>query len=330
MPLQKFPPKRIVLNDIMKRKMIITTATLTIIGGALAVPSAIGWAETSAGAAMAENVNERDLAIGDAEATDNAAAVGQYAEPFRLSGQQVQGGVMIGQAAQGLFDLSFNGDPLPLSDDGGFIIAFNRDASAVAQLAATLPNGERVTKMLTVAPRAWRIEHVSINRRETRQSPEFLARRGPELAQINAARAINSDSQGWRQSFIWPVKGRVSGMFGSQRIYNGDPGSYHSGVDVAAATGTYYVAPADGVVTLAAASPFTLEGNLLMIDHGMGLNSAFLHSSEILVKQGQVVKRGEPIGRVGATGSATGPHLHWSMKWNDARIDPILLTGPMQ
>ena len=118
-------------------------------------------------------------------------------------------------------------------------------------------------------------------------------------------------------------------MFGSQRIYNGDPGSYHSGVDIAAPTGTYYVAPADGVVTLAASSPFTLEGNLLMIDHGMGLNSAFLHSAEILVREGQEVKRGEPIGRIGSTGSATGPHLHWSMKWNDARIDPILLTGPM-
>ena len=82
-------------------------------------------------------------------------------------------------------------------------------------------------------------------------------------------------------------------------------------------------------MTLAAPSTFTLEGNLLMIDHGMGLNSAFLHSSEILVKEGQEVKRGEPIGRIGATGSATGPHLHWSMKWNQARIDPILLTGPM-
>ena len=122
----------------------------------------------------------------------------------------------------------------------------------------------------------------------------------------------------------------MSGRFGSQRIYNGTPGSYHSGLDIATGTsGTPFVAPADGVVILAAQSPFSLEGRLLMIDHGMGLNSAFLHCSAILVKEGDVVKQGQTIGRIGATGRATGPHLHWSIKWRDSRLDPILFTGPM-
>jgi len=237
---------------------------------------------------------------------------------------------MIGDAPAGTRSLSFDGNPVPIDDDGKFIIAFNRDAGQAAQLVATLDDGQTVRKFINVAPRKWHIEHVNINRRARTASESFKRRRAPELARINAARSAMNDSTGWRQTFIWPVKGRISGMFGNQRIYNGDPGSYHSGIDIAAPTGTYYVAPADGVVTLAATSPFTLEGNLLMIDHGMGLNSAFLHSSEILVKEGQQVKRGEPIGRVGSTGSATGPHLHWSMKWNAARIDPILLTGPME
>ena len=108
------------------------------------------------------------------------------------------------------------------------------------------------------------------------------------------------------------------------------PGAYHSGTDVAGATGTPFVAPADGVVILVAPSPFSLEGNLLMIDHGMGLNSAFLHSSQVLVKVGEAVKQGQVIGRIGMTGRATGPHLHWSIKWRDARLDPILFTGPMR
>jgi murein DD-endopeptidase MepM/ murein hydrolase activator NlpD len=124
---------------------------------------------------------------------------------------------------------------------------------------------------------------------------------------------------------VKPVAGRISGLFGGQRIYNGTPGSYHSGMDIAATSGTVYVAPADGVVILAAADAFTLEGHLLIIDHGMGLNSAFLHSSELLVKEGDVVKQGQPIGKVGMTGRASGPHLHWGMKWNNARIDPKLL-----
>ena len=134
---------------------------------------------------------------------------------------------------------------------------------------------------------------------------------------------------GWRQDFRWPVTGRISGLFGAQRIYRGEPGSYHSGVDVARPTGTIVVAPADGVVTLAATDAFTLEGHLLMLDHGMGLNSAFLHLSAITVVPGQRVRQGDPIGRVGATGRATGPHLHWSMKWHDRRIDPLLIAGPM-
>ncbi|MEQ8741739.1 M23 family metallopeptidase [Parasphingorhabdus sp.] len=264
-----------------------------------------------------------------AETDDTEQSAFREAVKFGFSGEAIQGGVMIGDVPAGTSSLTFEGAPIPIDADGKFIIAFNRDAGQAANLVATLDNGQTVRQFINIAPRNWQIEHVSINRRATTRSAAFLALRGPELAQINAARSVHSDSKGWRESFIWPAKGRISGQFGSQRIYNGDPGSYHSGVDIAAPAGTYYVAPADGVVTLAASSPFTLEGNLLMIDHGMGLNSAFLHSSEILVKEGQQVKRGEPIGRIGSTGSATGPHLHWSMKWNDARIDPTLLTGPM-
>ncbi len=96
------------------------------------------------------------------------------------------------------------------------------------------------------------------------------------------------------------------------------------------ASGTPFVAPADGVVILAARSPFTLEGRLLMIDHGMGLKSAFLHSSKLVVKVGDVVRQGQYIGNIGMTGRATGPHLHWSVRWHDSRLDPSLLAGAMR
>ena len=122
---------------------------------------------------------------------------------------------------------------------------------------------------------------------------------------------------------------RRSGQFGSQRIYRGIPASYHSGTDVAVPTGTPFVAPADGVVTLAATAPFTLEGNLVIIDHGMGLTSAILHASRLFVHVGDVVRQGQPLGLSGATGRASGPHLHWGMKWHDARIDPARIAQPM-
>ena len=245
---------------------------------------------------------------------------------FWFSGVPVQGGLITAQAPRGARSVLLNGTELPLTADGFFLMGFDRDAENSASLVATFSDGHRTERYLPVGPGNWRIENVAANPTGgAATNAEFQARRGPELARINAARAKNSTGNGWRQNFIRPLAGRISGLFGAQRIYNGTPGSYHSGMDIAAPTGTIFVAPADGVVTLAAADALTLEGHLLMIDHGMGLNSAFLHCSELLVKEGDVVKQGQPIGKVGATGRASGPHLHWGMKWNAARVDPMLL-----
>ena len=154
-------------------------------------------------------------------------------------------------------------------------------------------------------------------------------RRPAELAQIAAARNMEVVSDGWRQAFRWPVVGRLSGFFGSQRIYQGKPGAYHGGTDIAVPAGTPFYAPADGVVTLAVTAPFTLEGNLLIVDHGMGLSSAFLHCQRLDVKVGDRVLQGQPLGTVGRTGRATGAHMHWGLRWRDARLDPAKLAGPI-
>lgn len=247
---------------------------------------------------------------------------------FWIAKDAEQGAVINARAPSNAASVALNGLNLPMSEDGFFLMGFDRDAGPTATLVATLSDGTKVQETLSVAAGKWRLERVNAPYRAGRTNLAFQRLRGPEIAQIVAARNISSDSQGWRQDFIWPVKGRISGRFGSQRIYQGKPGSYHSGLDIAVPTGTPYVAPADGVVTLVSQKPFTLEGNLLMIDHGNGLNSAFLHSSSIAVKEGDVVKQGQVIGRVGATGRATGPHLHWGMKWNNARTDPLLLLPP--
>lgn len=249
---------------------------------------------------------------------------------FILAGVMTQGGVATGVAPLGTVELRLDDQPVPVEADRRFLIAFDRDAAPVTRLVARLADGRRVERPVAVTPRAWRIERINAPQRPTRSTEAFLALRKPELEAIAAARAVRTDATGWRQAFQWPRIGRISGMFGAQRVYQGQPGAYHGGVDVAGATGVPVVAPAQGVVVLAATDkPFTLEGHLLMIDHGRGLNSAFLHLSRIDVQVGQAVAQGQRIGAVGATGRATGPHLHWGMKWNDARIDPILLAGPM-
>lgn len=250
---------------------------------------------------------------------------------FVFDGELTQGGWIRGQAPARAISVALDGQAVPVAQDGSFFAAFDRDAGASANLVATLANGGQVRSPLTISPRAWNIEHVNVARRSGGPSAAFMERRRPELARINAARSADHDVDGWAQDFIWPVTGRISGRFGSQRVYRGEPGSYHSGIDIATGeSGTPFVAPADGVVVLAAETPFSLEGYLLMIDHGSGLNSAFLHCSKIVVKEGQRVKQGQYIGNIGSTGRATGPHLHWSLKWRAARLDPLLFTGPMK
>lgn len=244
--------------------------------------------------------------------------------PLRAQGQLIQGGWARGDAAAEAA-VTLNGVAVPM-EQGQFFIAFDRDAGPRADLAVVGPGGLRHDDVLTIAPRAWPIEHIDAPFHPPAVPDEAFARiRAGELARIEAARALGTGAQGWRQTFIWPAKGRISGRFGSQRIYRGTPGAYHSGLDIAPGAGATYVAPADGVVVLAAASPFTLEGNLLILDHGMGLNSAFLHAQRLLVREGDRVVQGQPLGLVGMTGRATGPHLHWSLRWREARMDPLLI-----
>jgi hypothetical protein len=274
------------------------------------------------------------VALRAAPRKDAVAPVAPAAEPAELrmqfAGELTQGGWLRGTLPAGARSIALNGQPLGVAADGTWFAAFDRDAAPQAVLRVAFSNGRLGEQRITVSPRAWQIENVNIARSPGGPTEAFMALRRPELARIDAARHLVTDAQGWRQHFIYPVKARISGRFGSQRIYRGEPGAYHSGLDLATGTsGTPFVAPADGVVILAADKPFTLEGNLLMLDHGMGLNSAFLHCSQILVREGEHVRQGQVIGRIGMTGRATGPHLHWSIKWNDARLDPLLFTGPM-
>jgi len=249
---------------------------------------------------------------------------------FVFAGELTQGGWLRGQAPVGAKVATLDGQPLVLDAQSRFFAAFDRDAGPRATLSATLADGRTVTSPITISPRDWQIEHVNIARSPGGASEAFMAIRRPELAQIEAARARDSAIEGWKQDFVWPAKGRISGRFGSQRVYRGEPGSYHSGIDIATGgSGAPFVAPADGVVVLAAEQPFSLEGHLIIIDHGGGLNSAFLHCSKIAVSEGQIVRQGQYIGNIGASGRATGPHLHWSLKWRDSRLDPLLFTGPM-
>lgn len=249
---------------------------------------------------------------------------------FQIIGEPRQGALLRAWAPAGTVAIRLDDREVPFAPDGRFLIGLDRDAEPRARLVARLGDGREVIETLAVAPRPWPRQNINMARPSGGPTPEYQRLRESELARIGAARSRRTDARGWSQRLIWPARGRISGRFGSQRIYRGVPAAYHSGTDVAAGAGAVVVAPADGVIVLAPPPMMSLEGNLVIIDHGLGLSSAFLHLSRADVREGDRVRQGQPIGAVGATGRATGPHLHWSLVWNGARIDPQAVAGAME
>jgi murein DD-endopeptidase MepM/ murein hydrolase activator NlpD len=250
------------------------------------------------------------------------------ASQLELEGAFIQGGLVRGQVPPGS-EVRFAGRRLHLDPAGRFLFGFGRDEATGESLVVRYPDGSRVERWLEIARHDYRIERVDgLPPREVSPSAEDLVRIRADARLIKAARERDSAEPAIAPAFVWPVAGRISGVYGSQRILNGEPRAPHRGVDIAAPAGTTVGAMAAGVVSVAAPDMY-FTGNTVMIDHGYGLHSVYAHLSALLVRVGQAVRQGEPVGRVGATGRATGPHLHWGVYWFDQALDPALLVGPM-
>ncbi len=248
---------------------------------------------------------------------------------LRLDGPRTQGAVLRGRVAPGAV-VEFEGAPVRVSEDGWFLVGFGRDAPPEATLSVTWPDGRRERKTLTVKPRQYRIQRIDglPERKVMPRSEEDLARIAADIALVKEARRTDDARTDFLDGFEWPIKGRITGVYGSQRILNGEARRPHYGIDIAAPTGTEVRAPAGGVVTLAHPDMF-YSGGTLIIDHGHGLSSAFLHLSRILVARGERVTQGQAIAEVGSTGRSTGAHLDWRINLFSRRLDPALLAGPM-
>lgn len=250
------------------------------------------------------------------------------AEELQLSGSLMQGGLVFGRVSPGA-RIFYGDQPIKLTDDGQFILGFGRDAAARQSLTLIDPWGQVTTRDLEIAQREYRIERIDgISKKMMEPSAAELRRIKREAAQAKLARGHDTELRHFRDSFIWPVSGRISGVYGSQRIFNGEPRRPHFGIDIAAPNGTPVKAPAGGTVRLAHKGMF-FSGKTLIIDHGHGLSSSFLHLDSILVGVGQQVVQGEKIATVGATGRVTGPHLDWRLNWFGTRLDPALLVPDM-
>jgi murein DD-endopeptidase MepM/ murein hydrolase activator NlpD len=250
------------------------------------------------------------------------------AAAMEIDGQLTQGGLLVGKAEPGV-TVTLDGEALRVAPDGRFLFGFHRDQGPEARLSVAYPDGRSERLTLAIQQRDYEIQRIEgLPQEQVTPPQEFYDRLARERAEVAEARSGDYDFTFAFGPYIWPARGVISGVYGSQRILNGEPRQPHYGVDVAAPEGTPVIAPAAGLVTLAVTDHY-YTGGTIIIDHGYGVTSTLMHMQSVTVEKGQRVAQGDLIGTIGATGRATGPHLDWRMNWGERRIDPALLLGPM-
>ncbi|MEI6161662.1 MAG: M23 family metallopeptidase [Roseococcus sp.] len=236
-------------------------------------------------------------------------------------GTPAQGALLIGQGARGQ-RLALDGQPVRVSPEGFFALGFGRDHGPSATLSV-----DGTPRWIMVARREWDVQHITgLPPAQVTPDAAALERIRVERERLAAARGVDSARVDFAPGFAWPAHGRISGVFGSQRVLNGQPRQPHYGLDVAGPVGTPILAAAGGRVTLAA--EFHFFGKLIVLDHGHGVNTLYAHLSAMDLREGEDVRQGQRIGAMGATGRVTGPHLHFSLGWYCLWLDPQpLLPG---
>lgn len=244
-----------------------------------------------------------------------------------FNGVLTQGGIVVGRIPIGA-DLWLDTKKLEVSPKGEVVFGFGRDAILVHTLKMRLKNGHTEKTSITLTKRKYHIQRITgISKAIMHPDKSHVSRIIKEVKEVKSARNTNSQFEFFMGDFKWPLVGPITGVYGSQRYFNGTPKRPHFGVDVAAPIGTKVRAPEDGRVTLA--DNLFLSGGTIILDHGYGLSTSFLHLSKILIKKGQMVKQGDIIGLVGKRGRATGPHLDWRVNWFQTRLDASKIVGKM-
>ena len=243
-----------------------------------------------------------------------------------LTGDFIQGGLVYGNVAPGS-KVIINNHGVRVSTTGEFIIGFGRNYPAETILTVQSSDGSEYFHKINIAAREYSIQRIDgLPDKKVTPGPEALLIIQKESKEIARARSINDDRMDFDTNFIWPAKGPISGVYGSQRILNGQARRPHYGIDIAAPIGTSVIAPAAGVVTYVNNDMY-FSGGTLVLDHGHNLTSSFLHLHKTFVEVGDRVEQGQEIAQIGATGRVTGPHLDWRMNWHQQRLDPGLLMG---
>jgi murein DD-endopeptidase MepM/ murein hydrolase activator NlpD len=241
-----------------------------------------------------------------------------------LKGHLTQGGLVTGQL-NNVKSVSLNGKPLKLSDTGLFVFGFGRDAKPNHTLSWVDKSGKNHSQDLVITLRDYNIDKITGVAKKYVSPPKAVSERiSREAVAVRKARAVNSDLEYFLQPVLRPAEGRISGVYGSQRYFNGEPRRPHFGLDIANKTGSPVYAPISGTVVFAEPDLY-YSGGTLILDHGHGVTSTYIHLSKLDVKVGDKITQGMKVAEIGATGRVTGPHLDWRFNWQDERLDPALL-----
>ena len=244
--------------------------------------------------------------------------------PFSLTNSREQGSLVVGKNAVPA-EVSLDGQALRVSPEGLFVFGIAYDRTEPLHLHLIYSQFAPLDSIIPPVVRQYEIQRINgLPQKFVTPSPQDLERIKRENAAIFEARKRDTDGIGFSQPFDWPFAGRLSGIYGSQRIDNGTPMAPHLGVDIAAPEGTPIHAPADAVVSIC--EDYFVDGGFTLLDHGHGVSTCYLHQSKRLVKVGDKVVRGDVIGYVGQTGRATGPHTHWGLNWFQLKLDPSRST----
>ena len=244
-----------------------------------------------------------------------------------MSGDFEQGGMVIGRTHPGAV-AKLDGKALSVSPDGYFVFGFGRGQGPNAALTISY-GGEETSEPLAIVQRTYKIQRINGLPGDKVTPPDDAAARiAADIEAIKAARSFDTPESWYLGGFQWPVTGRISGVYGSQRILNGEPRQPHFGVDIARGEGEPIHAPQKGIVRLAQRDMY-FTGGTTVLDHGQGITTSYLHQSRLDVAVGDTVEAGQVIGLIGKTGRATGPHLCWRMNWFQERLDPQLAAPEM-
>ena len=225
--------------------------------------------------------------------------------------------------------VELNGEPLRMTPEGQVVFGFGRDQHGAQEITLFDHHGRKFKKTLQIKPRQYKIDRVDgVPQQTVTPDPEQQQRAKREAAQVWTARNnALSDRTDFLAQVKMPAQGRISGVYGSQRIFNGTPRNPHFGLDIAAPTGSPVLAPWSGKVILAENDLF-YSGGTLIIDHGYGVTSTYIHLHKLHAAVGDEVAQGQKIAEIGATGRVTGPHLDWRINWRHERLDPALVIEP--